>query len=315
MPPSPGTIDPLIQQALEWQVTLWSGDVSAEEHAGFQRWLATDARHQAAWQVAQRLHEKLTGLPPAVGALALRPPPPPARRRLLTALGWLAGGGIALGAARQSPQWHMAFADHATRTGERRHVMLADGTRIDLNSGSAIDIRFDSTRRLVVLREGEILVTTAPDPARPFIVTTHQGQVRALGTVFQLRQYAGETHVAVFTGAVAIQPAHGTETRIDAGRRARFDASGVFDESAANPNTVAWTRGQLVAERLRLADFLAQLGRHRPGILRCDPAVADLPISGVYPLDDTGRVLAALTEALPLRLSSITPYWVTVGPR
>lgn len=313
---TPNAIDPLIRQALEWQVTLWSGNVSAEEHTAFQHWLAADARHHAAWQAAQRLHEKLAGLPPTIGAHALRTPPkPPTRRRVLAALGWLAGGGIALGTARQSPQWHIAFADHATRTGERRQITLADGSKIDLNTGSAIDVRFDATQRLITLREGEIRITTAPDPARPFIVRTHLGQVRALGTVFRLQQQAGQIRVAVFDGAVAIQPAHGTATRIDAGGQARFDATEVIDDGPADTNAIAWTRHQLVAERLRLADFIAQLSRHRPGLLRCHPAVADLPISGVYPLADTDRVLAALTEALPLKITYVTPYWVTVGPR
>jgi len=89
----------------------------------------------------------------------------------------------------------------------------------------------------------------------------------------------------------------------------------VVAEGVADANATAWTRGQLVAERMRLADFIDQLARHRPGVLRCDPAVAELPISGVFPLADTDRVLAALSEALPVQVRTVTPYWITVAPR
>jgi len=77
----------------------------------------------------------------------------------------------------------------------------------------------------------------------------------------------------------------------------------------------AWTRGLLIVERLRLEDFLVELGRHRAGALRCDPAVRDLIVSGVYPLDDTELALATLAQALPVRVDRVTRYWVTVRAR
>ncbi|NQD80860.1 iron dicitrate transport regulator FecR, partial [Pseudomonas sp. CrR14] len=58
-----------------------------------------------------------------------------------------------------------------------------------------------------------------------------------------------------------------------------------------------------------------ELARHRPGVLRCDPAVAKLPLTGVFPLADTDRVLAALQQSLPVEMQRVTRYWVTVRPR
>ncbi|THF66158.1 DUF4880 domain-containing protein [Pseudothauera nasutitermitis] len=309
--------DALFHQALAWQVTLWSGEVSDAERAEFERWLHADPAHQAAWGKAQSLHARLADLPAGLGAQVLRAPPPRlGRRRALGMLGWLVGGALALQGARQTPQWQLATADHATRRGERRQLVLEDGTRIDLNSASAVDIHYDDEVRRITLRHGEIFIATAKDPARrPFTVRTGHGEIQALGTRFQVHQESAHVHVAVFDGAVAVRPAQGPERRLDAGRQAYFDASGVQVETAAEPAAIAWTRGQLVAERLRLDEFIAQLARHRPGFLRCDPAVAELTISGVFPLDDTDRVLRALTEALPVRLSQVTPYWVTVTPR
>ncbi|MCM8565948.1 hypothetical protein [Thauera linaloolentis] len=74
----------------------------------------------------------------------------------------------------------------------------------------------------------------------------------------------------------------------------------------------AWTDGVLVARQMRLADAVAEIGRYRSGWLRCDPAVADWRISGVFQLGDTDLALAALGEALPLRIRHYSRYWVMV---
>lgn len=76
----------------------------------------------------------------------------------------------------------------------------------------------------------------------------------------------------------------------------------------------AWIKGQLVADNVRLVDFIEELSRYRPGILRCDRAVAELRISGVFRVADTDEVLGILRRTLPIRLAQVTGYWVTVGP-
>ncbi len=89
----------------------------------------------------------------------------------------------------QSQQW---TADYRTAVGERREWTLADGSRITLNTNTAVDVLFDSQQRLIRLREGEILVQTATDNsplARPFLVSTAQGHMQALGTRFIVRQF------------------------------------------------------------------------------------------------------------------------------
>jgi len=311
------------RQALEWQVTLWSGEASEAEQAAFQRWLAADAEHPRAWQQVQRIERQIHALPAPVAAQVLRAPkPPPARRAVLRTLGGLAvASGVAAYGVRQTPQWQSAMAAHRTARGERRELVLPDGTRVVLNTASAIDLHFDAAQRRVLLRAGEILVTTAHDDAaaasRPFVVQTAQGSVRALGTRFSVRQADDASAVAVFEGAVELRPADDPNAlrRLDAGQQARFDRVAVTTPEPTDAVAAAWTRGLLMAERMRLADFLAELGRYRSGVLRCDPAVAGQIVSGVYPLQDTDRVLAALAQALPIRVRYATRYWVSVGPR
>lgn len=82
-----------------------------------------------------------------------------------------------------------------------------------------------------------------------------------------------------------------------------------------DPNVGAWVDGMLVASQMRLAGFLAELGRYRHGQLGCSEQVADLRISGSYPLDDSERILQMLEVALPVRVRRFTRYWVTVEPK
>ena len=117
-------------------------------------------------------------------------------------------------------------------------------------------------------------------------------------------------------GAVAVRPANdATAMRvIAAGQAARFTDIRVDAPSPVTDADIAWLDGMLVAANMRLADFLAEIDRYRPGRLRCDPAVADLRVSGTFPLADTDRILDALRGTLPVRIHFLTRYWTTVLP-
>ena len=120
----------------------------------------------------------------------------------------------------------------------------------------------------------------------------------------------------VLEGTVEIAPRDGdAPLRLRAGQKAVFSRSLVEASAPVDPIDTAWLRGLLVAERMRLADFITELGRYRSGVLRCDPSVADLVISGVYPLDDSDAILQSVAQALPVRIRATTRYWVTVMAR
>jgi transmembrane sensor len=316
--------DAIRRAALQWQVTLWSGEVTAAERRAFDSWLAAEPAHQQAWQQVQRVGERLHAVPGCIASTVLRSttrvPKRLNRRALLRGVVLLTSGGIGAYAVRETSQWQIATADHRTARGERRDVTLPDGTRLTLNTATAINLHFSARERLIRLRSGEVLIATAPDDApvyRPFVVETREGRIRALGTRFTVRRMEEaspeESFVQVFEGAVEIA-AHdsGATIRLAAGQQTRFTSVFTHAPVAVKSEAAAWSRGILVAERQRLADFLAELGRYRNGILNCDPAVADLIVSGVYPLDDTDIVLQSLIRALPVSLRVRTPYWITV---
>lgn len=316
----------IARAAVHWLLELNPGDTRTRRQ--WQAWLDADPRHLQAWQRIAQVDGQLRGLPTPLALQTLAAPGLARRHSVRLALLLTAGAGGLL-AARHSglgaQAWQQASADLSTATGERREQRLADGTRLWLNTASAVDLHYSASERLIVLRAGEILVHSAPDPqpdpatgaARPLRVRSSQGTARAIGTRFSVRQHDGSTHVAVLEGLVELQPrnAAGPALRLSRGQAGHFTMAAAQREPDLREGVGAWAEGMLVADDMALADFIAELARHRPGLLRCAPDAAQLRVSGSYPLADTERVLQALTRALPVRIHSRTRWWVTVEMR
>ncbi len=312
----------IARQASHWFVLL-QGDASASERDACARWRASHADHERAWRLAERFHAQLGDIPAAIGVPALQRPRglglnEMGRRDTLKLLALLiAAAPVGVIGYRELP-WRAWRADVRTAVGERRELTLPDGTLVQLNTDSALDIAFDDERRLLRLRAGEMLVSSGRDSAnRPLLVETCEGIVRPVGTRFCVRQLDGETRVGVLEGAVELHPARRqSELRLlTAGEQSHFSADGVALPSPLQSVASDWSRGVLRAEKMRLADFAAELDRYRPGLLRCDPAVADLKISGAFQLNDTDQALAAVARTLPVAIHYRTHYWVTITDR
>lgn len=307
-------------EASEWLTLLMSGEATDEDRQRWHQWRRRDPDNERAWQHIESFAARLKGLHPAAAhsalSLAADRTASPGRRRAMRALFWLGTAGATGVLASRTQTWRQTAADYRTGTGEQRSVSLDDGTRITLNTASAIDVRFDGERRLVRLVAGEVMVVTghARNDRRPFVVDTAEGRIRALGTRFTVRQQSDRTSVAVLESAIEITPfaASGTPRLLHAGERATFTADGIDTIATADDQTSAWTLGQLIADDMRLGDFIEELGRYRPGIVRCEPAVAGLRFSGVFPLADTDRILAMLPSVLPVQVRTRTRFWATV---
>ncbi|KAE9652057.1 DUF4880 domain-containing protein [Pseudomonas sp. PB105] len=305
----------IVEQASEWLMLQWGGELQGDQRQAFAQWQAADPEHRRAWQRLQQLQHTLGGVPTHSARAVLRDTPDTQRRAALKLLGLLlAAGGSGVLVQRSEP-WQAAFAEYRTRTGEIRHVTLSDGTRLDLNSDSAVDLRFSASERRVRLVRGEILLTSGQDPSRPLIVETPAGDVQALGTRFAVRELPDGSRVDLYEGRVRVSPLHGTAVQMQAGESLWFNAGQSCALPGLSANTSSWTEHRLIAERQPLGEFVAQLSRYRPGLLRCDQAVAGLLLTGVFPLDNTDAILAALERSLPVQVQAVTRYWVTIKAR
>lgn len=247
---------------------------------------------QLAWQVMDKVNLQSAGLD---------------RRTLLKCL--LLGAGVSTlswQGYRSAPVW---MADLSTRTGEQRHATLADGSLLVLDTSTAVDVVFDASQRLLILHAGEIHVTTGQD-ARPLRVRSAQGEMRALGTRFAVRQFDGKTRLNVYEHAVALRPERAdAETVIEQGRSVSFDHLGLMDERELLSGEEAWTQARLVVDGWRLDRLIGELQRYRPGYLGCAPEVGHLRVSGSYLLSDIDVTLNAIARSLPVRIERHTRYW------
>ncbi|AKM00968.1 FecR domain-containing protein [Burkholderia pyrrocinia] len=322
-PGAPAVPPHVARRAVEWWVDRQAGRTDDAFDAALARWRAEDPAHDAAWRHIETMQRRFgrlaAGLDTQAAHAALLPPRAGRRRAAVKALAVLLFAGGAAWMAEPARRAAIWPADLRTAVGERRTVTLADRTVVVLDTDTALDVSFDDTVRRLRLLRGTIMVTSGHDdrgPARPLVVATAQGELQPLGTRFAVRQRDGATRIEVFAGAVRVQPADATAgTRvIAAGEGADFTRDAIGESAPLDAYASAWTDGMLVASRMRLADLVAELDRHRRGSLRCDAAVADLRVSGTYPLDDPARVLDTLKATLPIDVDYLTRYWATVVP-
>lgn len=326
---SAAALDPrILEAAAQWYALLSSGAASAGERARWQAWLQADAAHRLAWQRVEdvgaqfdALVRQPMGREAAVASLNAAAQGRRERRRLLSVAliagtTGLLGLGVAVSPAGRRT-WAAWRSDLATPVGGTQETRLADGTRIQLNTDTALTVDYTRDQRRLVLLRGEIMIATAADPGRTFVVDTPEGRMQALGTRFNVRSLDGETTLAVLEGAVQ---AHFTGAppagyRVDAGMRMRGGPQGIEAPAALRAGDHNWTRGIVQFEEAPLAQVVAELARYRRGHLGCADDVAALRVTGTFPLHDSDRALRLLSEALPLRISRPMPWWTTLQSR
>lgn len=300
----------VLAQAAEWFALLGGERVPECERERWRDWLAQSAQHRLAWQRVEQIGSHFGELPAAPALRALQAPARTRRHTvqmlgiagLAAACGWLGGG---------AQLWRHWSADYRTGIGERRALTLADGSRLWLNSGSSVDVRYDDASRRLRLHRGELLLATARD-ARPLQVASPHGWVRSLDARFSLRCDAAGSTLSVFEGAVVLDA---TGLHIEAGEQCRFDGGGDVQRSHAEVRREAWSRGLLVADNLSLDLFVEEFGQHHRAHFEVAPAVAALRLVGTYPLDDLDRTLATLQETLPVVVRRPLPWWIGIDAR
>lgn len=305
-----------LKDAAQWYARLCSGNAGPADEAALHHWLQQHSLHRWAWGRVDQLQHRLEQAQGITsGRLAIDTLErgdryhAMSRRSLLKGI-VVTGGAATLGwAGYRSPLVTPLLADHHTGIGEIQQLTLDDGSQVTLNTASAIDIAFTTGQRRLYLREGEILVQTAKDPNRPFIVETDNGQIRALGTRFSVREQAEHTRVSVYEHRVEITSRQGQRQIFGSGEAARFTPSAI---AVTVPASETWSTGILLADNMPLDSFANELSRYRPGILRCDPALAQHRISGAFRLNNTDQALQAIARSFPVQVTYRSRYWVSI---
>jgi transmembrane sensor len=317
--PAPTDQDAIAEQAMTWFVRLRAESVTPVERLQFQVWCRTNPAHRQAYQETSAFWDD-SDFNAALGTAALSPPKQlPARRqagigRLARPLSAIAAG-IALVAIIYRPTLSCWQADYCTGIGEIKTVQLADGSRVTLNSASAISVDWRNGQRHIQLMHGEALFDVQRDPQHPFIVDAHYSNTKVLGTQFVVREDLLGDSVSVVSGVVEVSRNRQNPTILKANDSITVDTERSSEIRRTPPNSAtAWLKGSASFDNAPLSEVIVELSRYRRGsLLIADDALKNLKVSGRFDIANTDKALAALQQTLPIRVYTITPWLVVIS--
>lgn len=308
--------DRIAEEAAGWVARLQSSDATPADAELFQEWLERDDRHRAAFDEFCNLWGDLKDLPiPADRLNKLR-----GARRRRTVIRTTAVALILLisGSLYNAGYMDRLRADYYTAVGEVRTIDLADGSRVYLNTDTAIAVDLTESQRRIHILRGEAFFDVAKDPQRPFIVDDATLSATAVGTQYAVR--AGtlslRPDVQVEEGKVEVQTAD-QRVLVSAGYAAVIgDGGTVIVQRADVADATAWRNGRLIFSGRPLKEVLAVLARYRHGqIVMLDRALGEQKVSGIFDLNDTDAALRDIEMSLPVSVTHLTGLLVVVGRR
>jgi transmembrane sensor len=308
----------LFEDATQWLVLMHSGLATEAQRRDYQHWRNQDPRHEhLCSQLEARLGVFQAPAARGIGADVLQRTlnAPSSRRRVIRAA-LLGGGGLLLGAGllkQRSLPFAELSADFHTGLGQRQVLTLADGSQLSLNAQSAANVDFDPQRRVLRLLEGELILSLAKDPRRPFFVETGQARINIVGSRLLVREREGQGLVAALAGPATIAVRNGERLQLEGGQEVAYDAFSFGQVSLSRGSATAWVDGLLELRDTPLSQVIEAIRPYRRGLLRLDPAVADLRVSGLYRLDRPEQILDTLARTLPIRISRRSDLWVTIS--
>lgn len=313
--------DEVLEEAAIWQARLRDAAAGAvagrQVRAEFGRWLLRDTRHRQAFAEMEALWGALEE--PVEQWLAELETGARSRASRWSSLAMIACLLLAafLGVGWQQDWLAQWQGDYVTAVGETAAIELEDGSRIALNTDSALAIDFGSEVRRVRLIQGEAWFNVSSADPRPFIVVTDPGSVTVTGTRFNVR-LAGEVAIASLDeGQVVLRAADVAEDKpvaLAPGWQSVLASDGISPPELFDRTEItAWRRGQAVFYNTPLAAVVATLNRYRPGrIVVVGETLNQLRVSGVFAVDDPDAALNVIANTLPIQQTRLTDYLVLI---
>ena len=338
----------IAEQAAEWYLRMEEeGDASPAEREQFVAWLKASPAHIEEFMRVRAMHAQLAGidadgLPDAEQLLCAD------ESNVVVLTGELTGGELHAAKKTRTPVYWAVAASivavlfvigfttlrlispppdldnrYITALGEQRSILLGDGSVVELNTQSQLNVYYTDATRLVELVAGEAVFDVAKDPTRPFRVDAGTAIVEAVGTRFNVYRQNAQTVVTVVEGRVAVsQPqlsvnAPGTQEpgaiaelpviELVPGNQVAVSAAGAISTPAAvdTRKATAWTERRLVFDGDTLATVARELNRYnRQQLTISDPVLAQQTISGVFNANDPHTLFAFLEAVGGMRVET-----------
>jgi transmembrane sensor len=325
----------ILEQASHWWELLHGENASSDDHREFGEWVARSPERVEAYLQTARLVQAIkspglswpstaaedlireakaspeTVVPFFTGQAAV-----PVRRRgarHFHRAAWSAAAVLILSVGLalfmlQRPQ------EFRTSLGEQRSVLLADGSRVTLNTASTIQVNLHKGRRWVRLLEGEALFEVAHDAARPFEVRAGNAVIGDVGTQFNVDMHSNDTTVTVVEGEVAVSSARpggseGAQTNHRPSESMSALILGANDRIVITPSglrapqrginvaeALVWTRRQLMFEHRPLSEVAEEFNRYNRDRIDIDgEELKHQEVTGVFEAKDPGSFIAFLS--------------------
>ncbi len=306
--------DPVTDAALNWLFALQGDPYDKRLRTEFETWRDCNPAHMEAFSivsVAWNLPEMdmvavdlmaNTGYAQRKPETPVLPFPNPNRRKW--AVGGMAVAAMALVAiaVQQYPALMLRWqADYVTATGVRDEISLPDGSRMTLNTGSAVSLDFQGSKRSVTLLQGEAYFDVVPDPSRPFTVAAAFSEIVVKGTAFSVRTGGTQDTVVLERGHVDVArlPEKTDTAFLEPGESITASATALSVVAKADPAaSLAWLKGMVVFEDKPLGNVLEEVGRYYDhSIIVADSALGRVRVNGNYRIDNPERAIRSLATA------------------
>lgn len=190
--------------------------------------------------------------------------------------------------------------------GRRSQLLLADGTRVWVNSGTRVVYpqEFGADGRKVIV-EGEAYLEVARDAARPFTVITRDFNVCVTGTTFNVSAYPSEQQASVVlvSGRVNVDNSRGEDVALAPGQYLAIDSAGVLgtpvDVDVAP--YVSWIHNMLIYNNEPLGEVFRKLELYYGRSIVVDQEVSEMRVSGKLDLKKSlDEVISAIAYSAPI---------------
>lgn len=316
------------EAAAFWFARLRSDRVAAGDRERFMRWLNADVAHAQAYARYQGLWNDVAG---AAGdesmldlrreALALAPARAGSSWQPLVAVAAMLAILLSAGLLLLTPRPigdavdPVAIAEAEpprtlrTAVGQRSTVTLEDGSIVELNTDSLVEVRYSEGRRDLRLVRGQALFEVAHDRSRPFVVEAAGQRITALGTAFDVRLDGEEMRVTLIEGSVTVEGARPARSGHPAATRTLRPGE-QFVAAADRPpvvlpidvqQQVSWRTGRLIFSDEPLGEVIGELNRYSERkIVLADASLAELRVSGVFRAGAVGSFVSAMDAGFPV---------------
>lgn len=213
---------------------------------------------------------------------------------------------------------------YETKVGEVRSVRLADGSRLVIDTATAVRIAFTSTTREVTLVRGRVRFDVARDAARPFIVSASGARITDRGTVFDVENY-GVVNVRLISGAVDINLPRATAgsnkpvVHLRPGQQFHFDPAKAGASQAPQPVPISdlqWVSGMKTFDDVPVADIIAEVNRYSTTkIVLADPTIGSRRVFLDLDIRDSSEVVENLAKYLGLKVDKSNESALILRPQ